>query len=118
MEARMTNPTNVLDGAMKPIMDLFKAIHSAGVPDATLELVHLRTSQINGCNYCSHYHKMLGKKAGLSEAQITRRLRPVRHVLATASLGVETASCINSRCRCGTFIRRYGCTSSSGRMRP
>ena len=33
-------------------------------------MAYLRTSQVNGCNYCSHYHKMLGKKAGLSEAQI------------------------------------------------
>jgi uncharacterized peroxidase-related enzyme len=40
------------------------------LPPNLRELAYLRTSQINGCNYCSHYHKMLGKKAGLSEAQI------------------------------------------------
>jgi AhpD family alkylhydroperoxidase len=31
---------------------LYKAAHSAGVDPATLELVHLRGSQINGCAPC------------------------------------------------------------------
>ena len=61
-------------------------------------------------------------RQGLSQAQIARCLTigrsPVLRVLATASLRLGTGSCINSRCRCGTFIRRYGCASSSGRMRP
>jgi AhpD family alkylhydroperoxidase len=70
MEARMTNPANVLDGALKPIMDLFKAVHSAGVPDATLELVHLRTSQINGCGPCVDAGVKSLRKLGESDERV------------------------------------------------
>jgi AhpD family alkylhydroperoxidase len=48
----MTNPAEVLPDAVKAINLLYKAAHSAGVPNATLELVHLRASQINGCSPC------------------------------------------------------------------
>jgi AhpD family alkylhydroperoxidase len=50
MQARMTNA--VPADAMKAINLLYKAAHSAGVAPATLELVHLRASQINGCGPC------------------------------------------------------------------
>ncbi|MEY9933174.1 AhpD family alkylhydroperoxidase [Catenulispora sp. GP43] len=70
MEPRMTNPANVLDGAMQPIMDLFKAIHSGGVPDATLELVHLRASQINGCGPCVDAGVKSLRKLGESDERI------------------------------------------------
>ena len=52
MEARMKNPASVISEAMKPIQELFKAVHAGGVPETTLELVHLRVSQINGCSPC------------------------------------------------------------------
>ena len=52
MQARMNNPAMVLPDARKAINALYKAAHSAGVPPATLELVHLRASQINGCSAC------------------------------------------------------------------
>jgi AhpD family alkylhydroperoxidase len=34
------------------------------------ELAYLRASQVNECGYCLHYHKGLGQKAGVTEAQI------------------------------------------------
>ena len=49
MQARMKNPAMVL-GAMEPFQALFKAVYAGGVDPATLELVHLRASQINGCS--------------------------------------------------------------------
>ena len=52
MEARMKNPAMVITEAMQPLQDLFKAVYAGGVPAATLELVHLRVSQINGCGPC------------------------------------------------------------------
>jgi AhpD family alkylhydroperoxidase len=52
MEARMTNPAMVLPDAYKAIAALNKAITAADVPESTLELVHLRASQINGCAGC------------------------------------------------------------------
>ncbi|MFI5932239.1 carboxymuconolactone decarboxylase family protein [Actinoplanes sp. NPDC051494] len=50
---RMTNPATVLPDTMTAINSLYRAAHSAGVPGSTLELVHLRTSQINGCGPCA-----------------------------------------------------------------
>lgn len=52
MSARMKNPAMVLPGAMQPIQDLLAAAQSGGVPLATLGLIHLRSSQINGCVVC------------------------------------------------------------------
>jgi AhpD family alkylhydroperoxidase len=52
MQARMTNPAGLLPDAPKAINLLYKAAHSAGVPEAVLGLVHQRASQINGCSAC------------------------------------------------------------------
>ena len=52
MQARMTNPAYLLPPARDAINLLYKAAHSAGVEPSVLELVHLRTSQINGCCAC------------------------------------------------------------------
>ena len=52
MSARMKNPAMVLPDVMNAIGGLNKAIYSGGVPQETLELVHLRASQINGCGAC------------------------------------------------------------------
>src|SRR5882757_1065263 len=51
MTSRLSNPTPHPD-TVQAINLLYKAGHSAGVPNATLELVHLRASQINGCSPC------------------------------------------------------------------
>ena len=69
MEARMTNPAMVL-GAMEPIQALFKAIYAGGVDPATLELVHLRTSQINGCSACVDYGAKAARKAGETDERL------------------------------------------------
>jgi AhpD family alkylhydroperoxidase len=34
------------------VQALLKAVQQGGVPRTTLDLVHLRASQINGCGYC------------------------------------------------------------------
>ena len=52
MQARMKNPGIVIPGAMTAIRSLNEAIKQGGVPPRTLELVHLRASQINGCSVC------------------------------------------------------------------
>jgi AhpD family alkylhydroperoxidase len=52
MQARMTNVATLLPDTVKAVGVLYQAAHSAGVPQATLELVHLRASQINGCSAC------------------------------------------------------------------
>lgn len=52
MEPRLTNPAAILPDTVKAVNLLFKAAHSAGVPEPVLGLVHLRASQINGCAPC------------------------------------------------------------------
>jgi AhpD family alkylhydroperoxidase len=52
MEARMKNPAAVLPGAWQAVVALSKASEAGGVPADTMELVHLRVSQVNGCSAC------------------------------------------------------------------
>jgi AhpD family alkylhydroperoxidase len=61
---RITNPGKALPAATEAIHGLVKAIYSAGVPRSVLELVHLRTSQVNGCSWCVASGSMSAKKAG------------------------------------------------------
>lgn len=63
MQARMNNPAVVL-GAMEPFQALFKAVYAGGVDQATLDLVHLRVSQINGCSACVDSGARSARKAG------------------------------------------------------
>jgi AhpD family alkylhydroperoxidase len=66
----MQNPAFILPGAMQPIQDIFKAVHAGGVDGQTLELVHLRVSQINGCSSCVDAGNKSGRKAGLSDERL------------------------------------------------
>jgi AhpD family alkylhydroperoxidase len=50
--ARLTNADASMPEVRQAVNLLYKAGHSAGVPAATLGLVHLRASQINGCSPC------------------------------------------------------------------
>lgn len=64
MTARMINPATVLPDTMIGIQSIYKAIYSGGLPQTTLELVHLRASQINGCSACVHAGVTSATKAG------------------------------------------------------
>ncbi|MEU8135096.1 carboxymuconolactone decarboxylase family protein [Streptodolium elevatio] len=70
MQPRMQNPAMVLSGAMQPIQEIFKAVHSGGVPGQTLELVHLRVSQINGCGACVDGGTKSARRAGVSDERL------------------------------------------------
>ena len=70
MSARMPNPATVLPGAMTAIQGLIKAAHGAGVPSATMELVHLRASQINGCSACVLSGALEAKHAGETDERL------------------------------------------------
>ncbi|GAO09352.1 carboxymuconolactone decarboxylase family protein [Streptomyces lydicamycinicus] len=70
MEARMKNPAVVLPEAMQPLLDVVRATRRGGVPEATLELVHLRASQINGCSFCVDGGVKSARKAGVSDDQL------------------------------------------------
>lgn len=70
MEARMKNPAMVIPEAMQPLLDLAKATRKGGVPEETLELVHLRASQINGCSFCVDGGVKNARKAGVSDDKL------------------------------------------------
>lgn len=70
MQARMQNPAVVLSDAMQPIQEIFKAVHTGGVDGQTLELVHLRVSQINGCSACVDAGAKTSRKAGVSDERL------------------------------------------------
>mgnify|MGYP003662752824 CR=1 FL=1 len=40
------------------------------LPAKYRELAYYKASQMNQCDYCSHYHRQAAKKAGLSDAQL------------------------------------------------
>ncbi len=62
MQARMKNPALVVADAMPALMALGAVVKKGGVPPRTLELVHLRASQINGCSVCVDMHARALKK--------------------------------------------------------
>jgi AhpD family alkylhydroperoxidase len=70
MKARIANPAKLVPGALQAILALHSAIDKAGVPAATLALVHLRASQINGCSPCVHAGSLQAKKAGESDERL------------------------------------------------
>ena len=70
MQARMKNPAAILPGANEAIQALFKATYQGGAPQRTLELVHLRASQINGCSACVDSGARSARKAGESEDRL------------------------------------------------
>jgi AhpD family alkylhydroperoxidase len=70
MTARIQNTTPNPD-VTTGVQHLFKAIYAAGVPQQTLELVHLRASQINGCSYCVDAAAKGADKAGMSTEKVS-----------------------------------------------
>jgi AhpD family alkylhydroperoxidase len=55
---------------MKGIQNLYKAMSQGGVPQQTLELVHLRVSQINGCSACVDAGVRSAKKADETDERL------------------------------------------------
>ena len=66
----MNHPVAVVPGAMEAMQGLSKAAAKTGVPFATLKMVELRASQINGCSFCVDMHARELRKAGESEERI------------------------------------------------
>jgi AhpD family alkylhydroperoxidase len=70
MQSRMKNPAMSLPGAFDALQALHKLTEKGGVPRATLELMNLRASQINGCSVCVDMHSRALKKLGEKDARI------------------------------------------------
>ncbi len=70
MQTRMRNPATILPDATNAIQALLKATRKGGVPQAVLELVHLRASQINGCSFCVDAGARGAKQAGETDERL------------------------------------------------
>ena len=70
LEPRIANPALAVPGAMDALLAMNKAISRARVPERTLELMHLRASQINGCGVCAVQHPKIARKLGETDDRI------------------------------------------------
>ncbi|MCF6470790.1 carboxymuconolactone decarboxylase family protein [Nonomuraea sp. MG754425] len=67
--------TRIKDASSQPditggVQQLYKAVYAGGVPPQTLELVHLRASQINGCSACVDAGVSGAAKSGVSAEKL------------------------------------------------
>lgn len=70
MQPRMKSPALTLPGVREAILTIAKTVESCGVPRSTLELLHVRVGQINGCSVCVDMHSRALKKLGESDARL------------------------------------------------
>ena len=70
MKARMSNPAMIVPDAMHALLALAASVEKSGVPRRTLDLVHLRASQINGCSVCVDMHARDLKKVGEKDERL------------------------------------------------
>ncbi len=70
MSARMKQPVMVLPDAMQALLALGKSAQNGSVPRKTLDLVHLRASQINGCSVCVDMHWREARRAGETDERM------------------------------------------------
>jgi AhpD family alkylhydroperoxidase len=70
MEARMPHPVYAVPAALEALQAYSRSAHGLGVPAETLELVHLRASQINGCSVCVELHSTGLKKEGSTDERV------------------------------------------------
>jgi AhpD family alkylhydroperoxidase len=70
MQARIKNPAAALPGAMQAIQALIAVTQKNGAPARTLELAHLRASQINGCAACIDYGVRQAKADGETDERL------------------------------------------------
>ena len=70
MQSRIENPALSLPGAMAALQRLSAATHHASVPEATIKLIEIRASQINGCSVCLDMHTREIKALGESDERI------------------------------------------------
>lgn len=70
MQARMPNPALIVPDAMDALQALNVATAKGGVRRKTLALIHLRTSQINGCSVCLDLHLHEAKQSGETDQRL------------------------------------------------
>jgi AhpD family alkylhydroperoxidase len=66
----MKNPALVIPEANTAIRALYGTVYKRGLPPATIGLVHLRASQINGCGFCVDSGTQHAKQEGESDQRL------------------------------------------------
>ena len=69
-QARIQNPALTVPGALDAAQQLGLSAKHAGIPEATLAMVTLRASQINGCSVCVDIHTRELEHIGESSERI------------------------------------------------
>ena len=64
------NLMKIAPKSLQSLLDLTNTIEHSRLEKGVLELVKLRSSQINGCAYCLHMHSKAARAAGETEARI------------------------------------------------
>ncbi len=64
MRPRINNPALSVPGVLDALQALSAAANHGGLPKATVDLVQLRASQINGCAVCIDIHTRSAKNRG------------------------------------------------------
>jgi AhpD family alkylhydroperoxidase len=122
MQAPMKNPAMILPEAMPAILQVLEACKKGGVPRATLDIVHLRASQINGCSACVDGGARSAKKAGETDDRLfavaawretSYFTEAERAALALAEAATRLAD-RPDRCRTRSGARPPGTTTSAG----
>lgn len=54
---------------LKGVVSIDAGLHN-NLPDKLRELAYFKASQVNGCEYCSHYHSKAALNAGLTSDQL------------------------------------------------
>ena len=66
----MNNVAMIVPGALEALQALSQAAGQAGIPETTIDLVHFRASQINGCSVCADMHSRSARKHGATDQQL------------------------------------------------
>jgi AhpD family alkylhydroperoxidase len=70
MGPRITNPAISVPGALDALQALAAAGGHGGLSQTTIDLVHLRASQINGCAVCLDMHSRGARKTGETDERL------------------------------------------------
>ena len=70
MKARMNNVAMLVPGAIEALQSFTATVEHHGLPQATVDLVHLRASQINNCSVCADMHSRGARKRGEKDERL------------------------------------------------
>src|SRR5262249_53320771 len=67
---RLKNVAMTAAPAVQALQSFTAAVDNFGLPTPTIDLVHLRASQINGCSVCTDLHSREAKNHGEREERL------------------------------------------------